>query len=154
MNRSRRNKLPPFVALTWDMLNSTAYKALPPSSAKALPYFLGKIKSGFNDPQRHLMDFSFSYTEAQQLSFAVATYYRVIEGLMAYGFIDPVDKGGLRSQYKSYNLFRLSNRWKYFGTPNYERVEWGQFQPPMKRKGDIIFEKRTTSKTRKKDQNE
>ena len=37
-----------FVPMTWDMLNSTAYKALPASSAKVLPFFLGKVKEVWN----------------------------------------------------------------------------------------------------------
>jgi hypothetical protein len=39
-----KNHLPPFVPLTWDLLNHAAYRDLKPSAAKALPYFLGKYQ--------------------------------------------------------------------------------------------------------------
>src|SRR3989304_8532622 len=104
----RKNKLPPFVPLTWEMLNSEAYKILPHSAAKSLPYFLGKVKTAYNDPQRYLIEFHFSYTEAGKYGFAVSTHHRIISELIEKGFVDPVDKGGLRSGGLSYSLFKLS----------------------------------------------
>lgn len=150
MIKRRKDRLPPFVPLTWQMLNSQAYKELPASAAKALPYFLGKVKVGYNDLQKYHIEFSLSYTEAQRFSFAVAIYYRVIENLTKYGFIDPIDKGGLRSRNRSYNLFRLSMRWKLYGTSEFERIEWRCFQPRIN-KVHAIFEKRTASEMRKKE---
>ena len=34
---------------------------------------------------------------------------------MRKGFIDPVDKGGLRGAGLSCNIFRMSDRWKHYG---------------------------------------
>lgn len=131
MSRERKkgNRLPPFVPLTWEMLNSTAYKDLPPSSAKALPYFLGKFKGGYNDPQRYLGEFIFSYSEGKKLSFAFGTFSKVIQNLVRFGFIDPVDKGGLRGDCKSYNIFKLSKRWEEYETPNFKPSDWKCFIP-------------------------
>jgi len=127
--RKKGNKLPPFVPLIWKILNSQAYKDLPPSTAKALPYFLGKYKGGYNDPQRYLGEFSFSYKEGKRYGFAAATFSKVIQALVRFGFIDPVDKGGLRGDCKSYNLFKLSERWEKYGTPNFEPLDWRCFIP-------------------------
>ena len=131
MSRGKKkgNRLPPFVPLIWEILNSRAYKDLPPSNAKALPYFLGKYKGGYNDPQRYLGEFSFSYTEGKKLGFAPATFSKVIQALIRFGFIDPLDKGGLRGDCKSYNLFRLSKRWEEYGMPNFKPLEWKCFTP-------------------------
>ncbi|MCL4492491.1 MAG: hypothetical protein M1510_11465 [Nitrospirae bacterium] len=131
MRTKRRtgNRLPPFVALTWEMLNSKAYKALPASAGKALPYFLGKVKTTYNDPQKYDMEFSFSYTEAKKYGFATTTHHRTICELMKKGFIDPFDKGGKRSDHKSYNLFTLSRRWEDYGKPGFKEMEWATFQP-------------------------
>ena len=85
-------RLPPFVALPWTMLNSKAYKDLPPSAAKALPYFLGKPKLPFSDPGYYSVEFGLSYGEAKRLGFAPSTYSKVIQALMRAGFIDPVYK--------------------------------------------------------------
>ncbi len=132
MSMKRNNKLPPFVALPWEMLNSKAYKGLNFASAKALPYFLGKIKENYRDPQRYLIEFSFSYSEGHKLRFAPSTFSKVVQELVKTGFIDPIDKGGLRSDGKSYNRFKLSERWKQYGTNEFELLDWRCFQPKQR----------------------
>lgn len=138
MNRGGRGRLskrlPPFVALTWEMLNSKAYKDLNYSSAKALPYFLGKYKGAYRDPQRYLLEFPFSYSEAKRYGFSNSTFSKVIQELVRKGFIDPVDRGGLRGDSKSYNLFKLSRRWEKYGTEGFEHTEWKCFFPRLKSK--------------------
>jgi hypothetical protein len=123
------NKLPPFVALTWEMLNSKAYIDLPPSAAKVLPYFLGKPKFGYGDPQRYREEFHLSYAEASSYGFAIATHHRNISQLVEKGFIDPVDKGGLRGLGRSYSLFTISWRWKEYGKSDFQKISWRCFQP-------------------------
>lgn len=125
----KKDRLPPFVPLTWEMLNSKAYKDLTPSAAKVLPYFLGKLKFGYNDTQRYKEEFQLSYSEAKRYGFATATHHRNISQLIAKGFIDPVDKGGLRGLSRSYSLFTLSCRWKDYGMPGFEKISWSCFQP-------------------------
>lgn len=135
MSRSKKkNKLPPFVALPWVILNSRAYKELNFSATKALPYFLGKVREGYRDPQRYLVEFSFSYSEAKRYGFASSTFSKVIQELVGKGFIDPVDKGGLRSDGKSYNLFKLSERWERYGTKEFIHKDWKSFQPRVRTK--------------------
>ena len=125
-------KLPPFVPLLWGMLNCKSYIELPPSAAKALPYFLGKVKIAFNDPCRLSTIFSFSYKEADLLGFAPATFSKIIMDLVKHGFLDPVDKGGLRGDCKSNNLFCLSQRWKLFGQTDFQFKDWKCFFPRKK----------------------
>jgi hypothetical protein len=127
--KNNLNKLPPFVALTWSLLNGKAYKDLPPSAAKALPYFLGKVKSNPNNPNRYWVEFSFSYTEANKLGFAFGTFSKIIQDLVSFGFIDPIDKGGLRSECKSCSVFKLSRRWELYGTNSFELLDWKCFIP-------------------------
>ena len=127
--RKRRDRLPPFVALSWQILNSQAYIELPPSACKALPYFFGKVKLGFQDAQRYLTEFPFSYREGNRLGFSSATFSKVIQGLVRFGFIDHVDKGGLRSDCRSYNLFKLSRRWENYGKADFVSLEWKTFLP-------------------------
>jgi hypothetical protein len=113
--KNKKNRLPPFVPLVWDLLNSPAYKKLTPSSAKALPFFLGKVKTGYNDSERYQVTFNFSYPEAKRLGFSTATFSRIRKELTEIGFIDTVEKGGLRGQGKGYNKYRLSRRWETYG---------------------------------------
>lgn len=132
MQRKKGDRLPPFVPLTWQMLNSEAYKSLNFASAKILPYFIGKVKNSFHDPQRYSTDFSFSYREAIKLGFSRATHHRSILELVEKGFIDPIAKGGLRSDGKSSNLFRLSRRWEKYSKPDFKEIKWGTFLPSIK----------------------
>ncbi len=116
-----------FVALTWHMLNSQAYKELPFSAAKALPYFLGKVKVPHRDPKRLNEDFTFSYPEAVRLGFSRRTFSRVISSLIEHGFIDPVEKGGLRGYGCGYNVFKQSFRWKNYGKKDFKEISWKDF---------------------------
>lgn len=130
MGRKRSNgKLPPFVALTWKLLNSKAYIDLKPSAAKALPYFLGKIKAPHDAPERYTEEFPFSYTEAKRFGFASTTHSRDIAELVEKGFIDPAYRGGMRSFGLTSNRFRLSRRWEDYGTPAFRGMSWKEVLP-------------------------
>lgn len=118
-----------FVALTWELLNSRAYQDLTCSAAKALPYFIWKVKRSPRDPARYDAEIKFSYTEAESHGFARATFSKVIQNLVKIGFIDPIDKGGLCSDGKSYNIFKLSRRWEKYGTDTFQPMDWKCFNP-------------------------
>jgi hypothetical protein len=124
-------RFPPFVALLWDLLNGPAYKSLPASAAKALPYFLGKVKLPPKDPERYKQSFEFSYREGRKMGFAPATFSKIIQNLVRYGFIDPADKGGLRGDCRSSNKFMLSKRWECFGLETFKLSEWKSFRPAL-----------------------
>lgn len=117
-------KLAPFVAMTWEILNSEAYIKLTPSAGKALPYFRGKgMKIVFSrNAEESNAEFVFSYDEAERLGFAPATYSRIIGELVEKGFVDQAGYGGLRGFCKSYSKFSLSNRWRQYGKPDFEKV--------------------------------
>lgn len=133
MIRSRRstsnNKLPPFVPLTWELLNSKAYRELPPSAAKALPYFKGKVKVPFRDIARYTTPFQFPYSEALRLGFARATFSEIIRNLVHYGFVDPHTRGALKGYGYAGSKFHLSLRWKAYGTKEFVSIEWLEFFP-------------------------
>ena len=131
--KRKKNRLPPFVPLLCRMLNHKAYIDLSASAAKALPYFLWKVKnSDYRDERRYLEPFEFSYTEAESYGFSRKTFARVIRELVRKGFIDPYERGGLKSGGFGYNKFRLSLRWEDYGKQNFERKEWYQFPPHLK----------------------
>jgi len=113
--------------MPWELLNSKCFHELPYAAAKALPYFMGKIKLSYNDSQRYQDTFRFSYPEARSYGFPFATFSQIIKKLTQFGFIDPVERGGLRGYRVGYNVFRLSNRWKKFGTNDFENINWETF---------------------------
>jgi hypothetical protein len=121
-----------FVAMTWKMLNSKAFKKLPKSSAKILPYFLGKVKDHRHpdDPARYTVQFSFTYSEAKQYGFGKSTFFKMLGDLVRFGFIDVIKKGGLRSQGgQADSLFRLSRRWEAYGMAYYHDGNWMRYYP-------------------------
>lgn len=132
--RTKELKLPPFVASPWALLNSKAFCSLTHSARACLPYWLGKPKARFDSAEYYEREFAFSYSEAHRYGFAKATFARIIRELVEKGFVDPKDKGGLRSDGLSCNHFALSRRWMRFNTPEFEQVSWSQFQPRSKRK--------------------
>lgn len=125
----QKNKLPPFVAIDWKILNSDAFKVLSGSSGKALPYFLGKPKKRFNDASFYDVTFEYTHREAQRNGFSSRSHTRVIIQLVECGFIDPIDKGGLRGKGKSANKFRISKRWINYGRVEFQALSWLEFQP-------------------------
>jgi hypothetical protein len=129
LRKKKRPSRIPFVAAKWDMLNSKAFIELNASAGKALIYFLGKPKLFFTDPQYHLIEFSFSYAEGERLGFAPGTFSKIIQELVHSGFLDPVDKGGLRSDGKRSNLFSLSRRWEKYSAADFKPLEWRCFIP-------------------------
>jgi len=126
-NNKQNLALPPFVPMTFNMLNSQAYKDLTFAARAMLPFFIGKPKKNIRDASYLQAEFTFSYKEAVSCGCSTRTFLRVIEDLMRKGFIDPVDKGGLRGCKLSNNIFRNSDRWKQYGKTGFVQVEWKMF---------------------------
>jgi hypothetical protein len=121
MAKRKKNRLPPFVPLTWETLNHEAFISLPHSAARTLPYFLGKVRdTDFKGSGRYLVTFQFSYREAKRYGLSSRTFYRVVRELVAKGFIDVIERGGLRGFGLSYTEFRLSRRWERYGMFDFE----------------------------------
>jgi len=125
MGRRKRNKTPGgFVQLTWDMLNSRAYRDLSHAAKGMLPFFLGKVKLPVTSLARYMEAFTLPYSEARRYGCARATFTKVIIGLIDKGFVDPHGKGGLRSFGLGCNTFKLSQRWMKYGTPSFQSMKW------------------------------
>jgi len=107
------------------MLTNRAYKTLSGTAAKALPYFIGKVKDiPFGDPSRYQTTFPFTYSEAKRLGFGKSTFHKVLGQLIAHGFIDLEKKGGKRSFGMSNSIFKLSRRWERFGLSVFKDGNW------------------------------
>jgi hypothetical protein len=127
MSKRPTAKLPPFVAMTWDMLNHKAYICLPAAARAMLPYCIGKVRAGVRDTAHYSTNFIFPYSEAERYGCARRTFFRVLESLVRHGFLDPVERGGLRGTGLTSSTFRLSPRWKKYGTADYQEITWRQF---------------------------
>lgn len=69
----------------------------------------------------------FTYAEAKELGISKATFFRIIRQLVEErGFIDVAERG---YQQRQVNKFAISQRWKRYGTDQYEYVTIDRVQP-------------------------
>lgn len=116
MSKSKNSqRLPPFVPIYHDELESTAYQALSANAAKLLPYFKRICVKATRGAPNETTLFGFTYTEAVKYGFARRTFSRAIQELHKHGFIDIAEIGGLRGAGHSCSQYKLSKRWVTFG---------------------------------------
>lgn len=110
-----------FTPVPTEMLHSKAFKSLTGNSAKLFPYLLnaGKLAEHRQEP-----DFSYTYSQATKAGFSKSTFSRVLKELHEKGFFVFTEYGGKRSFGLSAHKFRLSDRWRDFGTDKFEEVPW------------------------------
>jgi hypothetical protein len=113
--QQHKEKMPPFVPIRMDMLESTAYQTLPPSAAKLLPYFIRTCIRVIRGAPDTSTIFGFTYTEAEKCGFAVNTFTRAVKALVLHGFIDLVEAGGLRGAGHTCSKYKLSSQWVGYG---------------------------------------
>ena len=113
----KSKRLPPFTPILNAELRSRAYQELTGNAAKVYPYFKkihGILKKKSGDNYNGIFDFT--YTEAEKYGFARQTFKRSIDNLIGNGFIDIVKQGGKRGCGMSNSKYRLSERWRDYGT--------------------------------------
>lgn len=116
------------VLLRLKVLNSEAYKQLPGTASRILPYFISKVQLPFWDKEYYRREFTFPYAEAEKHGCRPKTFSVVIKVLIEHGFIDPVRKPGRRGfTGLGPSLFTLSKKWEMYGTPAFESTEWECF---------------------------
>lgn len=126
--KRRKKKSEKFVRLSLELIKSKAYLSLTPSAARMLIQFLARPGEAFgialSDPQAYQVTFNFTYTDAGKLRCSRSTFLSVIEALVEHGFLDPVKRGGVYNGRKVSSVFRLSQRWKAFGTSGFHAVNY------------------------------
>jgi len=112
---SQNERLPPFVPIFHDELESTAYRKLSATAAKLLPYFKRICVKATRGKPNETTLFGFTYKEAVRYGFARRTFSRAVQELYKHGFIDIAEVGGLRGAGHSCSQYKLSKRWVTFG---------------------------------------
>jgi hypothetical protein len=113
--RPKGERLPPFVPIFHDELESTAYRKLSANAAKLLPYFKRICVKATRGKPNETTLFGFTYTEAVKYGFARRTFSRAVQELQKHGFIEIAEVGGLRGTGHSCSQYKLSKRWVTFG---------------------------------------
>lgn len=112
---SQSERLPPFVPIFHEELESTAYRTLSANAAKLLPYFKRICVRATRGKPDETTLFGFTYTEAVKYGFARRTFSRAVQDLQQHGFIDIAEVGGLRGAGHSCSQYKLSKRWSTYG---------------------------------------
>ena len=131
-NLSKKTKWKPkgpgFVPFLLDIMNSKAFISMTHSARGLLPYLMAKVKVPVSHPERHDIEFPFSYSEGRSFRFSNDTIEKAYRQLIFYGFIDPVKLGGLRGLGKVTSTFKLSERWQSFGTSSHKPIDWDKWR--------------------------
>lgn len=114
-----------FVVITNEMIASRAYRKLTGTAIKVFILCMRKVKE-IDRVDRFKAIFALTYAEAKKEGIAAASFWRAMAQLQEVGFIVCYMKGGLRCDKKTPTTYRLSLRWKQFGTPAFTVQASGQ----------------------------
>lgn len=122
------------IFLNHEMFYSDAFQSLSASAIRTLLRCLQKRKwtkmkkAGSNRKRIVYLDegFIFPYIEAEWMGIKTTTYWKNMKTLYEVGFIDIFYQGGWYQKNvreKDYSVYKLSDRWKNYGTPEFKAVE-------------------------------
>lgn len=124
-----------------EMFYSEAFKTLSASALRTLMRCLQKRKweyrrlPGAKARSRVYLDdgFIFPYTEAAFLGIGTTQFWKNMRTLVELGFIDVHYQGGWyqrNEKERDYSIYRISDRWKLYGTASFKHVPKAQVLSP------------------------
>lgn len=136
MKRGKRKKykLNRKVWMEPEMVQSSVFMSLSKSAMWVLLRFLQKITwSEVRQGRRKVRVYKttglvFTYAEAKAFGISESTFWRAIKRLVEKGFLDIEHQGGAYGP--DYSRYKLSDRWKKYGTPEFKVVEKRRVLPP------------------------
>jgi hypothetical protein len=133
--KNRKFRLNRKVWIEPEMMESEAFRSL---SSKAmwvlLRFFQKRTWSEIRQGGRKITVYensglTFTYPEANHFGISDSQFYRSIKALIERGFLDPEHRGGSFGQGRDYSRFRLSERWRKWGTPDFEKKSFQRLLP-------------------------
>jgi len=116
-----------------EMYYSGAFKSLSASAIRSLMRCLQKrkwnnVKLGGKKHIRYddQEGFIFPYSEAEFLGIGTTQHWKNMKTLVEMGFLDIIHQGGWYQKHekeKDYSIYKISDRWRHYGTQNFKRVE-------------------------------
>ena len=115
-----------------EMMESEVFRNLSGTAMWVLLRFLQKQswshmkRGGRNIKIYENSGLTFTYTEAAHFNISGSTFHRTIKALVERGFLDVEHRGGTfgHGEIKDYTRFKLSQRWKAWGTSEFEKKEF------------------------------
>ncbi len=111
------------VYVSWEILESEAFKQLSATAIRVLLKFLQKrtwIKMRKNTIYEN-GNLVFTYTEAGEIGISRSMFNNILHKLIEVGFIDMEHQGGGLG--RDYSRFAFSNRWENYGTDAFKAAE-------------------------------
>lgn len=110
------------VFLEWELLDSEVFSNLSGNAMRVLIRFLQKRQWIGKGKQKTYINTGlvFTYAEAEELGISISSFHDTVKKLYETGFIDIEHQGGGLA--KDCSRYAVSNRWKYYGTPNFKPV--------------------------------
>jgi len=105
-----------FVPMEHRLIDSKVFISLSKTAKISFMYFRRDIKDS------HQTEVILTFSQAQKYGVcnSPTTFNKVKKELVQKGFLDQVEPGGLNQA----SIFDLSSRWKWYGTPRFENVEF------------------------------
>jgi len=110
------------IYLSWEYMDSEAFRRLSGKAKIVVLRFLQKRSwKGKGKKTTYCnTNLAFTYEEAEELGIKRSRFCDIIKELVEFGFIDIEHQGNGLS--KDYSIYAVSDRWKYYGTPNFKHV--------------------------------
>ena len=132
MSKKRKYRLRRKAWVEPEMMESEAFRSLSSKAMWVLLRFMqkqtwGEMKTGGRKVRVYENSgLTFTYAEANHFGFSNATFYRAIRALVERGLLDVEHRGGTfgQGEIKDYTRFKLSDRWKAWGTPEFVAKEF------------------------------
>ena len=123
MGRKPKFQLRRDVYIEWELLESKAFQELSATGIRVLLRFLQKRKWAKIKKRRIFENggLVFTYSESAEMGIRNTAFYESVLRLIEVGFIDLDHQGGCYS--RDFSMYSLSERWRNFGTENFQRVE-------------------------------
>lgn len=142
-----------------DLYYSDAFKTLSASAIRVLLRCLQKrtwARVRQNGGRKRTVytnnGFIFPYVEGASLGIKTTQFWKNIKTLVEVGFLDIEHYGGWYQKYenqKDYTIYKLSNRWRLYGTKEFREVKKERLlQPDFYIQKNIAKKLRATSQTR------
>ncbi|MCX5817121.1 MAG: hypothetical protein NTX75_12940 [Proteobacteria bacterium] len=122
-----------------ELFYSEAFMGLSASAIRTLLRCLQKrkwVKQKVNGIKRVVYTseaFIFPYREAAFLKIGTTQYWKNIKTLIERGLLDIIHQGGWyqkSEREKDYSVYQLSERWRCYGTKDFQKIEKGKVLQP------------------------
>ena len=123
MGQNVKYRLRRDVYISWEILESEAFKQLSATAIRILLRFLQK-RTWVKMRKKTIYEnggLVLTYAEAQEMGISISQYSNILRKLIEVGFIDMEHQGGGLG--RDFSRYAISNRWENYGTDAFKPVQ-------------------------------